>query len=62
MHPWLVDLTASVGSQEVVDNTCLGAGWVPYSLQFGCRLGPQGSAGWVPTGSSIQQHFSAVLT
>ncbi len=46
-HPWLADLAAPIGSQEIVDHTHK---WWKLTGQHlpVCRLGPQVSAGWVP--------------
>ncbi len=45
-HPWLADLVAPVGSQEVVDRTHKWWQLIGQHLPV-CRLGPQVSAGWV---------------
>ncbi len=47
-HPWLADLAAPVGSQEVVDHTHKWCQLIGQHLLV-CRLGSQVSAGWVPS-------------
>ncbi len=45
-HPWLADLAAPLGSQEVVDHTHKWWQLIGQHLPV-CKLGPQVSAGWV---------------
>ncbi len=47
-HPWLADVTAAIGSQEVVDHTHKWWQLIGQHMPV-CRLGPQVSAGWVPS-------------
>ncbi len=47
-HRWLADLAAPVGSQEIVDHTHKWWQLIGQHLPV-CRLGPQVSAGWVPS-------------
>ncbi len=47
-HPWLADLAAPVGSQEVVDHTHKWWQLIGQHVPV-CRLGPQVSAGWIPS-------------
>ncbi len=54
LHPWLADLAAPIGSQEVVEHTHKWWQLIGQHMPV-CRWGPQVSAGWVPSWQYYQE-------